>query len=80
MIDSDCWVHKGFEFWLTVVVRFVTIIIRRIHVDTVQAGLTMVKSVCSSRDSGWGSLGDWEIGSRINSGTKDSGLSYNQRI
>ena len=32
----------------------------------------MVKSVCSERDSGCESLGDWVIGSRKYSGTKDS--------
>ena len=42
--------------------------------------LNMVKSVCSARDLGWGSLGDWGIGSKKDSGNKDLGCGYKQRI
>ena len=41
---------------------------------------SMVKSVCSARDSVLGSLGGWAIGSSKDSRTKDSGCSCNQRI
>ena len=41
-IDFDCWGHKGFEYWITVVVQFVTIIVRRIRADTVQRGLIIL--------------------------------------
>ena len=40
----------------------------------------MFKSVCSERDSGLGSLGNWVIGSGKDSSTKESGCSCNQRI
>ena len=40
----------------------------------------LVISVCSARDSGWGSLGGWVLGYSKDYKTKDSGFSFNQRI
>ena len=40
----------------------------------------MVKSICSARDLGWGSLEYWVLGSRKDSRTKDYVCSCNQRI
>ena len=42
--------------------------------------LSLVKSVCSARDLGYGSLGYWMLEPRKYSRTKDSGFSYNQII
>ena len=39
-------------------------------------GYVMVKSVCLARDSVWGSLEDWVLGSRKGTMTKDSGFSW----
>ena len=41
-IDYDNWLHNGFKFCLTAVVRFVTIIVSMIHVDKVQIGLIIL--------------------------------------
>ena len=37
-------------------------------------------SVWSASDLGWGGLGDWILGSREETSTKESAWSYNQRI
>ena len=39
----------------------------------------MSKSVCSERDLDWGILGDWVLGSRKDSMTKDSRCSRNKK-